>query len=70
MTTHDALNPRKTRKKNQAEKPKIDRETAVPQEMERVYGTDNLNLGYPAVDSEGDSKRILVHCREGHISNK
>ena len=50
--------------------PKSDKDTAVPQDKERVYGVDHLNVGDPAVKSEGDSKWLLVHRREGQMANK
>ena len=56
MTDCDAPIPRKTKGKNQVNKPKSDKDTAVPEEKERTYGIDRLNLGNPAVKSEKDSE--------------
>ena len=55
MTSHDAPIPRKTRERNQAQKTKSDKDTAVPKEKERVYGIDHLNIGDPSVVSESES---------------
>ena len=56
MTSHDATTPRKTRKKNQAQNPNNDKDTAVPKEKELVYGIDRLDIGGPTVKLERDSK--------------
>ena len=48
--------PRKTKGKIQAKKPKIDKNTAVPEEKERTYGIDRLNLGDPAVKLGNESE--------------
>ena len=49
MTAHDASIPIKTKVKSKANKPKSDKDTAVPEEKEHTYGIDCLNLGDPAV---------------------
>ena len=54
MTAQDAPIPGKTKGKNQAKKPKSDKDTAVTKEKENSYGIERLNLGNPAVESEND----------------
>ena len=58
------------RGKNQAKKPKSDKDTAVPKEKELTYGVESLNLGNPAVESENDSKLLLAQLREVQMANK
>ena len=70
MTASDAPIPRKTKGKSQAKKPKSDKETATPEEKERTYGIDRLNIGDPAVESENESERVLMQHKEGHMANK
>ena len=70
MTASDAPIPRKTKGKSQTKKPKSDKETAIPEENERTYGIDRLNIGNPAVESENDSERVLMQHKEGHMANK
>ena len=47
-----------------------DKYTASPQEKERIFGIDCLNLGDPLVESEGGSEWILANHRLGHMENK
>ena len=47
---------------NQAENHMSDKDTVVPQEKERVYVIDHLNISDPAVESQGDSELLLAHC--------
>ena len=56
MTAHDASIPIKTKVKSKANKPKSDKDTAVPEEKELTYGIKRLHLGDLAVESEYDSK--------------
>ena len=46
---------------NQAENHMSDKDTVVPQEKERVYVIDHLNMSDPAVESQGDSELLLAH---------
>ena len=48
MTAQDAPIPGKTKGKNQAKKPKSDKDTADPKEKELTYGIDRLKLGDPS----------------------
>ena len=63
MTDRYAPIPRKMKGKIQAKKPKSDKNTAVPEERERTYCIDRLNIGDPAVKSENDSELLLAQRR-------
>ena len=62
--------PNKEKEEVQAKKLKSDKYTVVPEEKERTYGIDCLNLGDPAVESENFSKQLLAQRREGHMAHK
>ena len=44
MTACDAPIPRNKKLKIQAKKPNSDKDTVVPEEKERTYGIDRLNI--------------------------
>ena len=54
MTARDAPILRKKKVKIQAKRPKGDKDIEFPEEKERTYGIDRLNLGDPAVELEND----------------
>ena len=51
MTDRDSPIPRKTKGGNKAKKPKSEKDAAVPEESERIYGIDRLNIDDPEVES-------------------